>query len=126
MKTLKRGSIGPEVELLQSTLKSIRLFQPEVLMGFLVVLLTMLFQIFKKTLVQFKMELFGPSTWDALFPYMYGYTSYVIKSGDTLYKIATFFSTTVSRILVANPGVSPNNLIPRHKHYSAFWQCSSD
>ena len=26
----------------------------------------------------------GSDTWNALFPYMYGYTSYVIKSGYTL------------------------------------------
>lgn len=72
------------------------------------------------------MGLFGQSTWDALFPYMYGYTSYVIKSGDTLYGIAARFSTTVHRILVSNPGISPNNLIPRNKHYCSFWiSCSN-
>ncbi|MCF8010133.1 MAG: DUF3794 domain-containing protein [Clostridiales bacterium] len=35
---------------------------------------------------------------------------YTIKSGDTFYKIARQYSTTVDAIKRANPGVNPNNL----------------
>lgn len=56
------------------------------------------------------MALFGEATWNALFPYIYGYTSYVIKPYDTLYSIANRFSSSVNRILVANPSINPNNL----------------
>lgn len=39
-----------------------------------------------------------------------GSTTYVIKSGDLLYKIADRFNTTVSAILSLNPGMLPDRL----------------
>lgn len=60
------------------------------------------------------MVLCGQNTWNALFPYMYGYTYYTINPGDTLYSIAIRFSTTVPRILMANSSIDVNNLIPRY------------
>ena len=39
-----------------------------------------------------------------------GSFSYVIKSGDTLYKLAITYDTTVEAIMRINPGVNPNNL----------------
>lgn len=50
------------------------------------------------------------STWNALFPYINGRTVYIIKPGDTLYSIASKFDTNISRILFANPGITPNSL----------------
>lgn len=52
----------------------------------------------------------GNKTWDALFPYINGYTNYTIKSGDTFSTIARNFSTTVDSIIVANPNVDSENL----------------
>ena len=39
-----------------------------------------------------------------------GSVMYTIKSGDTFYKLAKRFGTTVEAITKANPGVDPNNL----------------
>ncbi len=39
-----------------------------------------------------------------------GSTSYTIRSGDTLYRLALRYSTTVDAIMSANPGLSPTAL----------------
>lgn len=52
----------------------------------------------------------GPVTWNFLEKFLRGYDIYEIKPGDTLYKIAGSYYTTVNAILTANPGVIPQNL----------------
>lgn len=39
-----------------------------------------------------------------------GFTTYTIKSGDTLYSLAIRYNTTVNILLQANPGINPDNL----------------
>lgn len=47
----------------------------------------------------------GPRTHAALYPWYTGYTAHTIRSGDTLYKLASAYGTTIRAIETANPGI---------------------
>lgn len=51
---------------------------------------------------------------------MRGYDEYIIKTGDTIYKIARWYYTSPNRILAANPEINPNNLFIG-QNYSPLW-----
>lgn len=51
-------------------------------------------------------------TMQRLTPYLLGYERYMVRPGDTYYKIAQARGATVRAILTANPNQNPNLLIP--------------
>lgn len=109
MEILRLGSTGPEVELLQSTLKKLG-FYTGIIDGDFGKLTENAVRRFQSNFGLTPDGIVGQSTWDRLYPYIYGYSIYRVRSGDSLFSIARRFGTSVNRILVANPNIDPNSL----------------
>ena len=110
MDIIKLNSAGPTVELLQSTLKKL---------GFYNGAIDGVFGIqTQRAVINFQRNnnltpdgTVGPKTWNLLMPYINGYINYKIKSGDTFYKIAQDYNTTINALIFANPQTDYNNLV---------------
>lgn len=109
METLRFGSTGPMVELLQSNLMKLGFFNGIIDGNFGRLTQNAVIR-FQKNFGIFPDGVVGNTTWNALSPYINGRVSYIVKNNDTLYSIAKKYDTSVSRIIFANPGINPNNL----------------
>ena len=110
MKLLQIGSTGIFVELLQSTLSDLGYLNSKIdgKFGIKTDISVRNFQ------QQFGLNvdgIVGNNTWNKLLPYINGYSTYVIEPNDTLSLIATYFNTSVDRILVANPNLFINSIL---------------
>ncbi|HHY22705.1 MAG TPA: LysM peptidoglycan-binding domain-containing protein, partial [Clostridiaceae bacterium] len=111
MELLSLGSRGPNVKLVQSLLNRIG-YNAGPVDGIFGVLT-------QQAVIQFQRNnalkadgIVGPRTWAVFDRLLTGYDTYTIRPGDSLYKIARMYYTTVNAILIANPGINPNMLLP--------------
>lgn len=109
MNILKLGSKGPEVELLQSILKEMGFYKGNI-DGNFGPSTRQAVRAFQLSVGISADGIVGPDTWNALMPYINGYTLYTIRQGDNFYSIAINFGTTVNALIIANPNVDYNNL----------------
>lgn len=109
METLRPGSTGPNVQLLQTALSRAGygpvtpdgIFGPETAQPLLA---------FQSANGLMPDAVAGGQTHTALMPYYLGYKTHIIKSGDSLYRLSIMYGSTVRAIEVANPGLDPLNL----------------
>lgn len=109
MLTLRLGDSGPQVELLQLGLLRAGYLstQPDGAFG----------PITQRALINFQRSnglspdgIAGIRSWSALMPYLLGYVAVTVRSGDTLFKLAQRYKSSLRAIETANPSVDPFNL----------------
>ena len=103
------GSIGPDVKLIQSLLARIG-YNPGPVDGVFGQQTGQAVMAFQRHNGLAPDGIIGPATWGLLEPLKKGYDRYTIRPGDTLYRIAQRYYTTVNAISTANPGINPANL----------------
>ena len=109
MLTLRLGDSGPQVELLQLGLSRAGYIYtpPDGLFGPITQRAVINFQ---KSLGLSPDGIAGIRTWSALMPYLTGFTTVTVKNGESLFKLAQRYGSSLRVIETANPSVDPFNL----------------
>lgn len=108
---IKLGSHGTEVMKIQAVLKKIG-YNPGAIDGVFGSQTEAAVKSFQRNNGLTPDGIIGSATYRLLERYILGYDTYTIRPGDTLYNIARKYYTQVDRIIAANPGINPSNLIP--------------
>lgn len=108
---IKLGSHGTEVMKIQAVLKKIG-YNPGAIDGVFGSQTEAAVKSFQRNNGLTPDGIIGPATYRLLERYILGYDTYTIRPGDTLYNIARKYYTQVNKIIAANPGINPSNLIP--------------
>ena|GEM_PF-1954914 len=110
MRILHIGSTGDDVIELQSTLIILK-YTPGMADGIYGVKTGSAVIQFQKDNGLVSDGIVGPITWAYLQRLMATYFIYIIKPGDTLYKIALAHNISLSELLILNPEIKPNMLM---------------
>jgi len=110
MRTMRLGSRGPGVELLQLALS--RYGADIDIDGIFGRATENALRSFQRSRNLSPDGIAGRETHRALLPWYTGYTTYRIKKGDTLYSLAQGFGSSTEAIELANPGLIPARLEP--------------
>lgn len=107
METLRLGSTGPNVKLIQSLLIKLG-YAPGQIDGIYGART-------QEAVIEFQRDngltpdgIVGERTWNVFLKFLRGYDIYTVKSGDTLYNIAERYNTTLNAIITANSDINPN------------------
>src|SRR5690554_4035011 len=107
METLRLGSTGPNVKLIQSLLIKLGyshgqidgVYGPQT----------------QRAVINFQRNnglitdgIVGDKTWEVFLKFLRGYDIYTVRSGDTIYNIAKRYNTSLNAIIIANPEINPN------------------
>lgn len=105
MEILSYGSSGPYVEMLQLAL---------IRAGYSLKIDGIFGTSTQRAVISFQNQsglaadgIVGAKTWQALHPYLSGYVEHVIRTGDTFYRLAQSFGSTIRMIEIANPNLNP-------------------
>ena len=109
METLRLGSRGPSVQLLQLALTRSG-DAPGVLDGIFGLDTLRALQSFQRRAGLAVDGIAGPRTWEALHPVLTGYIVHTLAPGDTFWSLARRYGTTVAAITAANPRLEPSAL----------------
>jgi g-D-glutamyl-meso-diaminopimelate peptidase len=109
LNTVRLGSQGPFVELLQLALYRAGFLNtaPDGIFGLKTQAAVLNFQ---KSYSLTQDGIVGRYTWAALNSWLTGYVHHTAKQGDTFYRLAKQYSTTIMAIEAANPNVDPFNI----------------
>ena len=107
--TLRGGSRGPAVELLQLGLTRAG-FAPGAIDGIFGARTAASLMRFQRANGLTPDGVAGRNTWSALMPYLTGYTTHTVRRGDTFYRLSQTYNTSIAAIETANPDVDPLSL----------------
>lgn len=105
MKLLRLGDEGSSVQLLQTGLS--RAGYPLTPDGIFGIRTQTALSQFQRNTGLTADSIAGPKTTAALLPYYRGYMLHTIQRGDTFYRIAMRYGSSVAAIEIANPGINP-------------------